>query len=254
MITREEADQIAEKWVSQTAPAGVSPTPMVHEFDLGYVVWAKQAPDEPPLFGGSRGIIDKNTGELSVWPSLPVDLVITQYRERQSTRPPTQWTWHPADQARWDLRHVATPTNTSHLRLADRLVISRSVKGDQPPSHHPLVLDFFRTGLAPEFRERGYDRCSEAAALSDALHIADARRRALGEPPVTLEQARHDLFAGTDMVTYRVRELGDPVAGTTAPPCLSCAMLLQHFGFQLRPPDISGLAGPIGAESSVSDG
>jgi hypothetical protein len=38
MITREEADRIAEKWVSDNAPAGTSPTPVVHEFDLGYVV------------------------------------------------------------------------------------------------------------------------------------------------------------------------------------------------------------------------
>lgn len=243
MITREEADQIAERWVSQNAPAGASPSPMVHEFDLGYVVWGKQSPDERPRFGGSRGVIDKSTGELSIWPSLPIDLVITQYRERQRTRPPTLWTWDPAEQARWDLKHVATPTNTSHLRLADRVVISRSVKGDQEPRHHRLVLDFFRTELAPEYRERGFDRCSEAAALSDALHGADARRASVREPLITLEQARRDVFAGTEIVTYRVRELGDPVAGTTAPPCLSCAMLLRHFGFQVRPPDIAGLSG-----------
>src|SRR6266571_4524619 len=104
MITREEADRIAEKWLGEGAPAGASPTPMVQEFDLGYVVWGKQPPDEPPLIGANRGIIDKNTGELSVWPSLPVDLVIERYRERQLTRPQAQWTWDPAEQARWDLR------------------------------------------------------------------------------------------------------------------------------------------------------
>jgi hypothetical protein len=248
MITREEANQFAEQWVRESAPAGTSLTAMVHEFDVGYVVWAKQPPDEPPLIGAGRGVIDKYTGELSVWPSLPVEWVINQYRERQRTRPPTRWTWDPAEQARWDLRHVATPTNISHLRLADRLVIARSVKGDREPRHHPLVLDFFRRGLAPEYRERGYNRCSEPAALSDALHEEDARRCSLGEPLITLEQARTRLFGGTEMVTYRVRELGDPVAGTTAPPCLSCAMLLRHFGFQLRLPDIAGPEGaPEGA-------
>src|SRR3954468_15993815 len=97
MITLDEAQRIAEKWVSESAPIGSSLTPIVREFDLGYVVWGKQPPDEPPLIGAGRGVIDKDTGELSVWPSLPVDLVITQYRERQAARTPTQWTWDPTE-------------------------------------------------------------------------------------------------------------------------------------------------------------
>ncbi len=141
------------------------------------------------------------------------------------------------------LRHVATPSTVTHLLLTDRLVKSSSVKGDQEPRHHPLVLDFFRHRLAPQYRERGYDRCSEAAALSDALYAEDARRRSLGEPPITLEEARTGLFGGADIVTYRVRESGDPVAATTTPPCLSCAMLSRHFGFRLKPRKIAGPAG-----------
>ena len=77
MITREEADQIAEKWLSESAPAGASQIPMVQEFDLGYVVWGKRPPGEPPLIGANRGVIDKDTGELSVWPSLPVCVLLT---------------------------------------------------------------------------------------------------------------------------------------------------------------------------------
>jgi hypothetical protein len=254
MITREEADQIAEKWVSESAPGETPTNAVVHEFDLGYVVWAEQAPGEPPMIGANRGIIDKDTGELSIWPSLPVDMVITQFRERRRTHPPTLKTWDPADQARWDLRHVPTPTNISHLRLPDSLVIARSVKGDREPRHHLLVLAFLRTGLAPQHRERGHDRCSEAAALSDALHAEDARRHAAGQPLITLEEARTGLFAGAGLVTYRVREPGDPVAGETALPCLSCAMLLRHFGFEIRPPDLSGLIGRSGSEGGVGDG
>jgi hypothetical protein len=214
-------------------------------------VWARQPEGEPPVIGAGRGIIDRRTGELSVWPSLPVDMVVKQYRERQATRPATLWTWDPADQARWDLRHVATPTNISHLRLADELLIARSVKGDDPPHHHPLVIDFFRHVLAPEYRERGYERCSEAAALSDALHAEDSRRRLAGDPAITLEEARDVIFAGADLVTYRVRESGDPVAGMTTPPCLSCAMLLRHFGFELMPPE--GLGAPGGTEGALDD-
>jgi hypothetical protein len=128
------------------------------------------------VIGARLGIIGRNTEELSVWPSLPVEKVIELYRERQATHPPTLWTWDPAERDRWHLRHVATPSTVTHLLLTDRLVKSSSVKGDQEPRHHPLVLDFFRHGPAPQYRERGYDRCSEAAALSDALHAADARR------------------------------------------------------------------------------
>jgi hypothetical protein len=254
MITRDEADRIAEKWVRDSAAPGASPTAAVHEFDLGYVVWAQPQPNDPPVLGAGRGIIDRETGELSVWPSLPVEMVISEFRERKATRPPTLWTWDPAEQARWDLRHVSTPSTVSHLRLTDRLVISRSVKGDRAPRHHALVFDFFHNGLAPEYRERGYDRCSEAAALSDALHAEDARRQSIGEAPLTVEQARTDLFGGADMVTYRVRESGDPVAGTTTPPCLSCAVLLRHFGFQLQPPQGVGVGGSAGSEGARDDG
>lgn len=253
MITREEADQIAEKWVRDSAAPGTSPAPAVREFDLGYVVWAQQGPDDPPLIGAGRGIIDGSTGELSVWPSLPLDMVIEEFRRRKATRPPTLWTWDPAEQARWDLRHAATPSNVSHLRLADQVVIARSVKGDEPPHHHPLVLDFFRSGLSADYRERGYDRCSEAAALSDALHAEDATRKSVGDPPITLDDARVGLFGGTDMVTYRVRESGDPVAATTTPPCLSCAMLLRHFGFQLGLPAGIGAGGQAGRQGGQSD-
>jgi hypothetical protein len=235
MITRDEADQIAEKWVAESAST-VPLTAAVREFDLGYVVWAQPPADYPPLFGAGRGIIDRETGELSVWPSLPIDMVIDQFREKRSERPPAPRTWDPADQARRDLRRVVTPATVSRLTLSDRVVSARSVKGDSPPDLHPLVRSYLDEQLPVEFRERGNDRCSEAAAFSDALHAEDARRAAAGEPPISLEQARDQLFAGAGLVTYRVREPGDPVGGESAPPCLSCALLSRHLGFQLRPP------------------
>jgi hypothetical protein len=47
----------------------------------------REAADEWPLIGAGRPIIDKATVESSVWPSLPMEMVISQYRERQATRP-----------------------------------------------------------------------------------------------------------------------------------------------------------------------
>lgn len=250
MITREEAEQIAERWVRESAPAGKTLTARVHEFDLGYVVWAQPRPDDPPLIGAGRGIIDRATGETSVWPSLPVEMVIKRFREKRALEPPAPRTWDPAEQARWDLRHVATPATVSHLRLVDRVLVARSIKGDQAPRHHRLV-DEFLASLAPEYRERGFERCSEAAALSDALHAEDARRTALGSPEISLADARSGLFGGAQLVTYRVREPGDPVAGESAPPCISCAMLERHFGFEVLPPGVGSTERPGESEPNV---
>jgi hypothetical protein len=240
MITRDEAELIAEKWVNDSAPAGVSFPVRVHEFDLGYVVSARQLPGSPPLFGTGLGVIDKYTGERSVWPGLPVQSIIDRYRARRSARPQTVWTWNPADRARWDLRHGATPSTVTHLQLADRQVSARSVKGDDPPRHHRLVMEFMQEELRAADRVRGYERCSEAAAISDTLHAEDARRPLIIAPPITLAEARTELFGSATMVTYRVREPGDPVAGTATPPCRSCAKLARHFGLTPVPPNGTG--------------
>lgn len=235
MITRDEAELIAEKWVNDSAPVGVSLTVTVHEFDLGYVVSARQQPGSAPLFGTGLGVIDKYTGERSVWPGLPVQSIIDRYRARRLARPQTVWTWSPEDRARWDLRHSATPSTITHLQLADRQVSARSVKGDEPPRHHRLVTEFMQDELPAADRVRGYERCSEAAAISDALHAEDARRQSIVAPPITLAEARAELFGSASMVTYRVREPGDPVGGTAAPPCRSCAMLARHVGLTVSP-------------------
>jgi hypothetical protein len=233
MITRDEAELIADKWVNDSAPTGVSFAVTVHEFDLGYVVSARPQPGSAPVFGTGLGVIDRYTGERSSWPDLPVQSIIDRYRARRSARPQTVWTWNPADRARWDLRHAATPSTITHLQFADREMTARSVKGDEPPRHHRLVMEFMQEELSAADRVRGYERCSEAAAISDALHAEDAFRQSIVAPPITLAEARDDLFGSATMVTYRVREPGDPAAGTAAPPCRSCAELARHFGITL---------------------
>jgi hypothetical protein len=236
-ITRDEAERVAEKWVRDSAPPEPPLTATLYEFDLGYVVWGQPPPGRAPLVGAGRGIIDRETGDLSVWPALPVELVIEQFRERRSANPPAPRTWDPAEQLRRDLTRVATPTTVAHLSLADELIVSRSGKGGPAPNHHRLVREFFELGLPPQFRERGHDRCAEASALSDALHAEDARRAATGREPITLAQARTEFFAGASIVTYRVRERGDPVAGEPGLPCVSCALLGHHLGFELDTPE-----------------
>jgi hypothetical protein len=189
------------------------------------------------LFGTGLGLIDKYTGERSVWPGLPEQSIIDRYRARRLARPQTVWTWNPAERARWDLRHAATPSTITHLQLADRQVSARSVKGDPAPRHHRLVMEFMHEQLQVADRVRGYERCSQAAAVSDTLHAEDARRQSIVAPPITLTEARAELFDNATMVSYRVREPADPVAGTAAPPCRSCTKLAHHFGLTLISPN-----------------
>jgi hypothetical protein len=94
------------------------------------------------------------------------------------------------------------------------------------------VLD----GLPTRLRDRGGDRCSEVAVLSDLLHAEDARRWAVGAPPLTVEAVRTELLRGAQLVTYAVREPDHPLAGEPVPPCVSCQSLLRAFGFGLQAP------------------
>jgi hypothetical protein len=53
----------------------------------------REAADQSPCIDAGRRIIDKATVESSVWPSLPIEMVISQYRERQATRPSAHGTF-----------------------------------------------------------------------------------------------------------------------------------------------------------------
>jgi hypothetical protein len=84
-VTYQQAASIADRWVNGDRPEAERVTPRLHEFDLGYVVHGfgtpRTDPARPPArVGDARGIIDKQTGELSVWPSLPVTAVVEMYR------------------------------------------------------------------------------------------------------------------------------------------------------------------------------
>jgi hypothetical protein len=235
VITLDEARQIAERWIADGLPSGAGIAAGLHEFDAGYVVWGVAPAGTEALLGSGRGVIDRQTGELSVWPSVPVEQVVELYLAHRAGQVVAPRTWDPAREARRDLVRSAAPATVTHLTAGGRLRIVRSAKGDGVPNHHPLVGGFL-AGLAPEARERGFDRCSEAVALSDVLHEEDARRHSVGEGPIGLDEVRRGLLRGAELVTYRVREPGDPAGGQPGPPCVSCLLLLQHLGFGLAMP------------------
>lgn len=95
MITREEALRRADEWVNHGRSAEQRASVGIHEFDEGYIVWRAESGTEPggttpgertrpPVtIGGGRGVIDKETGEFSTWPSLPVSTIAEQYKLRR---------------------------------------------------------------------------------------------------------------------------------------------------------------------------
>ncbi|MGY0490177.1 SUKH-4 family immunity protein [Streptomyces sp. WG-D5] len=90
MISQEQALTTAEGWLN---PEGQPRREVrVHEFDLGWVVWAAPPPLErdpvtgkrrpPATIGHSCGVVDRRTGELSTWPSVPVEEVVRMYQQK----------------------------------------------------------------------------------------------------------------------------------------------------------------------------
>lgn len=118
-------------------------------------------------------------------------------------------------------------------------------KADGPGELHPLIGDFL-AALPVEHRERHTGRCPEALLLSRFLASAEESRsgrkagRAFsdGEARKALKQAR--------FTARHVREDGDPEHGAYAPPCRSCARLLDHFGVTAVGPEADAEAGEDG--------
>ncbi len=91
-MTREQALARAERWINEDRPAGQRQEIGLHEFDLGFVVWPiEPAPADtsrpPAAVGGARGVVDRATGELSTWPSLPVPVIVERYRQQHAAAP-----------------------------------------------------------------------------------------------------------------------------------------------------------------------
>ncbi|SNY58612.1 SUKH-3 domain-containing protein [Paractinoplanes atraurantiacus] len=211
-ITRAEAEEIAARWAR-----GQDGEPEIAEFDLGYVVWTRQPSTVLPTPGdGSRTVIDRETGVLSTWPSVPTEEIAAIYRER---RPLPPGTVDPAVSLLRLTRRSPAPTTVAHLTAGDRLFRAQGVKGDQEINHHPLVrrrLD----EADPAALVRGAERHAELVALSDALHSRG--------PEITLDEARAWLLHSR-FQAFLVRDQGDPLGGAECRPCETCIAVLVDF-------------------------
>ncbi|MEG3627171.1 SUKH-4 family immunity protein [Streptomyces poriticola] len=82
MVTFAQAQERAEEWINGDVPSYQHREVRVREFGLGFVVWAEDRADGPRSDGGGqRLVIARDSGEASLWPSLPVGEVIRRYEE-----------------------------------------------------------------------------------------------------------------------------------------------------------------------------
>ncbi|GAA2813967.1 SUKH-4 family immunity protein [Kitasatospora sp. CM 4170] len=97
MTTRAQAIEAAHRWINGELPSasadGSTGARRVHshEFDLGWVLWAEPSPVRvdpltgerraPEEVGAACAVVDRATGRFTVWPSVPVDEVVTLYRD-----------------------------------------------------------------------------------------------------------------------------------------------------------------------------
>ncbi|MFE4638303.1 YwqJ-related putative deaminase [Streptomyces sp. NPDC056773] len=128
------------------------------------------------------------------------------------------------------------PTVAAALSVRGETLTGTAGKADQPPVLHALVQDFLDT-LTSGQRERFTGRCPEAILLSRHLTTVEgSRSKRASRKPLTPSEARRSL-KHSKITARRIREDGDPLHGSYAPPCRSCEALLAHFG--VRPVDLS---------------
>lgn len=121
------------------------------------------------------------------------------------------------------------PTVAAALSVRGETLTGTAGKADQPPVLHALVQDFLDT-LTSGQRERFTGRCPEAILLSRHLAAVEgARSKRASRKPLSPGEARRAL-KNAKITARRIREDGDPLHGSYAPPCRSCDALLAHFG------------------------
>ncbi|MFG2791302.1 SUKH-4 family immunity protein [Streptomyces sp. NPDC048419] len=82
MVTFAQAQERAEEWINGDLPSYQHREVRVREFELGFVVWAEDRADGPRSDGGGqRLVIARDSGEATLWPSLPVGEVVRRYEE-----------------------------------------------------------------------------------------------------------------------------------------------------------------------------
>ncbi|WP_433285325.1 SUKH-3 domain-containing protein [Micromonospora sp. CA-244673] len=229
MIERQQAEQLAAVWARRDSERlGFPCTPVVEEFDLGYLVTSTVSAEARALPGDlPTTVIDKETGELSTWPRVPADVVEQMFRQRRPGASPAPRTVDPSGQLLREITRLPTPGAAAHLTVDGRTHVAQGAKGDVELHHHPLVRSYL-DDLPTGHLVRGGDRHAEMIVVSDVLHEHDHLRAADGLPPMDAEEAKA-LLGRSRMEFFRIREAGDGAAGPAKVPCDSCVQFLVAF-------------------------
>ncbi|MCS0637848.1 SUKH-4 family immunity protein [Streptomyces sp. LP05-1] len=108
MVTYAQAQERAEEWINGDMPAYQHREVRVREFELGFVVWAEDRPDGPVSDGGrQRLVIARDSGEVTLWPGLPVGEVIRRYEEEYGAPAEAPGQVSPAPPERIDLNQTS---------------------------------------------------------------------------------------------------------------------------------------------------
>ncbi|MEU6734832.1 SUKH-4 family immunity protein [Streptomyces physcomitrii] len=108
MVTFAQAQERAEEWVNADVPAYQHREVRVREFDLGFVAWAEDRAGGVRVDGGAqRLVIARDSGEATLWPSLPVGEVIRRYEEEYGVREEPAAEAEPAPPQRVDLNQTS---------------------------------------------------------------------------------------------------------------------------------------------------
>jgi hypothetical protein len=249
MITLEDAERLAQRWA--LGAAGLRDyvlTPMVREFDLGFVIWLKEPPSVMPEPGdGVRTVLDRQSGALTQFPSLPVDQVMEMYRQQVTGRPtPLPHTMDQVAQAHRSARRGDAPTVAAHLTLVTdrRLRRSFGAKGDQDLNHHDAVRGWL-AAQEPGSLVRGVERHAELIVTSDLLHEIDHLAATRGLLPASMAIAGGRLSQrAAVMEFYHVREQADGLGSTPTSPCTSCADALSYLGRDMGSPASAAVGAP----------
>ncbi|MFD9437713.1 SUKH-4 family immunity protein [Streptomyces sp. NPDC060006] len=182
MVTFAQAQERAEEWINGDLPGYQHREVRVREFDLGFVVWAEDRADGPRSDGGAqRLVIARDSGEATLWPSLPVGEVIRRYEEEYGLSDSVSDAT-PAPPARVDLNQTSfllTPPEWLQ-EAADRMGV---------PDRRDRTSGGASGGTSEGAGSRPAAAVSDAVPSAGAVPPVDATPIAHATPPVDAARA-----------------------------------------------------------------
>jgi hypothetical protein len=165
MPTIDDALRLAARYAaSHSRSTGQAWRGLVEEFEHGWAIWTAPPTDVWPVIGdGNKTVLDRNTGEISHWPSWPVSTLAEVYATQRDTLRRAPIAHEPPPGA------TAVCLNFVTIQAPDgRSWHQRSDNADLVPEHHPLVAQWL-SSQPPAQVVRGAERHAHLFAISEAL-------------------------------------------------------------------------------------